>query len=201
MSIDKQDIKIKIMNTAEILFAEKGYDGVSIDEIAKKAEINKAMIYYYYSSKEGLFISLLQKHISKIDSLLSSIEVKPSNNYRSIIRDMLAIAVNYIDTNTNIIKILLVETLLETPKTKIDIINFINPIWDKIEATMQANSFEFGDISITDKMLCINLIINFVTIKERIDYSDPDDFENIKKEYIERLTDIVQLISKKKGAR
>ncbi len=197
MDTEKPDIKSSILESAEILFADKGFDGVSIDEIAKKAEINKAMIYYYFSSKEGLFISILQKHLGKVDLLLSSIDVKPSNNYKNILHDMLDIAVNYIDTNSNIIKILLSETLLETPKTKMDIINFINPMWDKMESIMRDNSFEFGHMSIMDKMLCISLIINFVTIKERIAYSNMSNFKEVKKEYIARLTDIFMLISRK----
>lgn len=198
MENGRQDIKSNILNASEVLFAEKGFDGVSIDEIAKKADINKAMIYYYFSSKEGLFINILQKHIGKVDMLLSSIDIKPSNDYRSVLRDMLVIAIDYIESNSNIVKILLSETLLETPKTKMDIINFINPIWDKMESIMRENSFEFGDMSIIDKMLCISLIINFVTIKERV-APDISDFADIKNEYIERLTDIFMLISRKKN--
>jgi AcrR family transcriptional regulator len=197
MAGERQDIKTNILNASEVLFAEKGFDGVSIEEIAKKADVNKAMIYYYFSSKEGLFISILQKHISKVETLLSSIDIRPSNNYRDVLHDMLVIAIDYIDSNSNIIKILLSETLLDTHKTKMDIINFINPIWDKMESVMRESSFEFGDMSIIDKMMCISLIINFVTIKERIAVSEVSDFIDIKNDFIGRLTDIFMLMTSK----
>ena len=40
-----------IVDTAMVLFAKNGFDGVSVDLIAKEAGINKAMIYYYFKNK------------------------------------------------------------------------------------------------------------------------------------------------------
>lgn len=44
-----------IIASATKLFAINGYDGVSVDEIAKEASINKAMIYYYFGNKAKLY--------------------------------------------------------------------------------------------------------------------------------------------------
>lgn len=52
--------KKKILTVAANLFWEKGYIGTSIDEIAKKANMNKALIYYYFENK----VSLLNEIIS-----------------------------------------------------------------------------------------------------------------------------------------
>lgn len=51
--------QIQIFQVAEELFAEKGFDGTSIREIAKKANINIAMVSYYFGSKEKLLESLI----------------------------------------------------------------------------------------------------------------------------------------------
>lgn len=53
------DKQIQILQVAESLFAEKGFDGTSIREIAKKAQINIAMVSYYFGSKEKLLESLI----------------------------------------------------------------------------------------------------------------------------------------------
>ncbi|HNO01068.1 MAG TPA: TetR family transcriptional regulator, partial [Chitinophagaceae bacterium] len=42
------------MKKAEKLFAEKGYNGTSVRDIAEKAGINLAMVSYYFGSKEKL---------------------------------------------------------------------------------------------------------------------------------------------------
>jgi len=51
--------QIQILQVAEALFAEKGFDGTSIREISKKAKINIAMVSYYFGSKEKLLESLI----------------------------------------------------------------------------------------------------------------------------------------------
>lgn len=50
--------KIAIMEAAEELFAEKGFNGTSVRDIAEKANVNLAMISYYFGSKDKLFESL-----------------------------------------------------------------------------------------------------------------------------------------------
>jgi AcrR family transcriptional regulator len=51
--------QIEILQVAERLFAEEGYDGTSIRDISKEANINIAMISYYFGSKEKLLESLV----------------------------------------------------------------------------------------------------------------------------------------------
>ena len=50
--------QVQIMETAETLFAEKGFNGTSVRDIAEKAQVNLAMISYYFGSKEKLFEAL-----------------------------------------------------------------------------------------------------------------------------------------------
>ncbi len=57
MSIDKKE---HIMDVAVALFAEKGYEGTSIRDLAHEADVNIAMINYYFGSKEKLFVALLE---------------------------------------------------------------------------------------------------------------------------------------------
>lgn len=56
----------KILAAAEAEFAEKGFDGGRVDEIAKRAGVNKAMLYYYFQSKEQLLKALTEKHFKEL---------------------------------------------------------------------------------------------------------------------------------------
>jgi AcrR family transcriptional regulator len=49
-----------ILEAALRLFSERGYTAISIKEIARESEINSALIYYYFSSKDHLFIEALK---------------------------------------------------------------------------------------------------------------------------------------------
>jgi AcrR family transcriptional regulator len=64
--------KIQIMEEAEKLFAENGFDGTSVRQIAKAADINVAMISYYFGSKEKLLEAMLLYRISDYMSELKS---------------------------------------------------------------------------------------------------------------------------------
>lgn len=70
---DFNEKQIKILQVAEILFAEKGFDGTSIRNISKEAKINIAMISYYFGSKERLLESLILYKTSDLKSQLESI--------------------------------------------------------------------------------------------------------------------------------
>jgi AcrR family transcriptional regulator len=50
--------QVQIMETAETLFAEKGFNGTSVRDIAQKAHVNLAMISYYFGSKDKLLEAL-----------------------------------------------------------------------------------------------------------------------------------------------
>jgi len=63
---DAQATQQKIFAAAEAVFAEKGFDGARVDEIAKRAGVNKAMLYYYFQSKEQLLRALTEKHFKEM---------------------------------------------------------------------------------------------------------------------------------------
>ena len=50
----------KIFRTAEALFIERGYDGVSIKHVAENAGVTKGHIYYYFKNKQALFDMVLR---------------------------------------------------------------------------------------------------------------------------------------------
>lgn len=55
-----------ILNAAERVFQRKGMDGARMQEIANEAQINKAMLHYYYRSKRFLFEAVFTKAFSLI---------------------------------------------------------------------------------------------------------------------------------------
>ena len=63
---DAKATKDKIITNAMILFAKNGYDATTTDEIAKKCSVNKAMIYYYYKNKLGLYNTVMTHALDAI---------------------------------------------------------------------------------------------------------------------------------------
>src|SRR3954469_16143361 len=50
-----------ILNVATEEFASAGFSGARVDMIAERTSTSKRMIYYYFSSKEGLYLAVLEK--------------------------------------------------------------------------------------------------------------------------------------------
>jgi AcrR family transcriptional regulator len=50
-----------MLDVAEEMFGERGYQAASMDEIAARVGVSKPMLYHYYGSKEGLFLACLRR--------------------------------------------------------------------------------------------------------------------------------------------
>lgn len=60
----RQPKKTLILQTAAQLFANQGFEGCSVDDIAAKAKIAKGTIYYHFKSKEEILLALLDEGFS-----------------------------------------------------------------------------------------------------------------------------------------
>ena len=73
MDKDKIDKKDYILDVAEKIFSELGFDGASTRMISGEAGVNMAMLNYYFGSKEGLFLAVFERKISSFQTLLQHI--------------------------------------------------------------------------------------------------------------------------------
>ncbi|MCT9072681.1 TetR family transcriptional regulator [Cupriavidus gilardii] len=62
---DPEGTRRRIMDAATEEFAKGGLAGARVDQIARRAETNERMLYYYYGSKEGLFLAVLERQYAQ----------------------------------------------------------------------------------------------------------------------------------------
>ena len=55
-----------ILDAAERLFARQGFTATTIKQIGKEADVNPALLYYYYDSKETLYRAMLQRILGQL---------------------------------------------------------------------------------------------------------------------------------------
>jgi AcrR family transcriptional regulator len=65
-SRDPERTQAQILAAATIEFTEKGLNGARVDQIARRARVNKRMIYHYFGDKEGLYLAALEAAYSGI---------------------------------------------------------------------------------------------------------------------------------------
>jgi AcrR family transcriptional regulator len=73
LAMEKADKKAEILKAAEWLFAEFGFEGTSTRQIAKESGANMAMINYYFGSKEGVFLEIMESRIADFKTQLNLI--------------------------------------------------------------------------------------------------------------------------------
>lgn len=71
--MERIDKRTSILEAAEKLFSELGYEGASTRQIAKESGANMAMINYYFGSKEGVFMEIMTKRIEDFKEHLNNI--------------------------------------------------------------------------------------------------------------------------------
>ena len=86
---EKIDKREQLLLAAEFLFAEKGFDGTSVRDIAQRADVNLAMISYYFGSKEKLLQVLIEYRFASslelLDELVRNNEMTPWQKVEKLI--------------------------------------------------------------------------------------------------------------------
>ncbi|MDX8053068.1 TetR/AcrR family transcriptional regulator [Lentzea sp. BCCO 10_0798] len=73
---DKDRTRADILEVATREFADKGYTGARVDEIAERTSTTKRMIYYYFGGKEQLYIAVLERAYLAIRALEAEVDVE-----------------------------------------------------------------------------------------------------------------------------
>jgi len=85
-----------VLKAAERIFALQGFDGARIDQIARDAKVNKALIYYYFRSKERLFLAVLEDLFSGLQARIES-AARSSSNAEERFFDMVTAYFDFVD--------------------------------------------------------------------------------------------------------
>lgn len=90
-----------ILNAAQSLFLEKGYDLTSMDVISKYAKVSKQTIYSYFNNKENLFLTVMEETCEYFPSEKLDINLQ-KNNLKEALTDFSEQYINQIFDNNNI---------------------------------------------------------------------------------------------------
>src|SRR6478735_1429077 len=59
--LDPAERRAQILDAANTLFAERGYEGVSIDDIAKEAGVTRGLIHHYFGGRKEVYIAMIER--------------------------------------------------------------------------------------------------------------------------------------------
>lgn len=166
--------KRKIFETSMRLFAQKGYDATSIEEITATVGVAKGTLYYHFSSKEEIFNFLVEEGMKL---LKNSIDIKISKLDNAIdkLRAVVLIQIKIITKYEDFMTIVLSQIWGHEPRNimcKEKIIEYIKTIEDLVKEGIQKGEMIEGDPEVIASgifgLTCSSLIYK-MKIKEDIE--------------------------------
>jgi AcrR family transcriptional regulator len=146
----------KIVQAAEKVFIEKGLAGARMQEIADEAGINKALLHYYYRSKEKLFEVVFKLAFKNfVPNLLKAFDGQ--EDFFTKIEHFVTTYLNLIEKNPHI-PIFIINELSKNPNRLVSLISYLNidiqPIFDVIEEEIEKKTIK----QIEPQELIINIL-------------------------------------------
>ena len=107
---DAERTRADILAVATREFADRGYAGARINEIAAKTSTTKRMIYYYFGGKEQLYITVLEQAYSRIRTLEQRLDVEHLDPVDAI-RELAGLTFDHHEAHPDFIRLVSIENI------------------------------------------------------------------------------------------
>lgn len=87
----------QLIGIARELFAEKGYEGTSVEEIAARAEVSKPVVYEHFGGKEGAYAVVVDRETKTLHDAIRSALTTPDAGSRELLERGAMALLDYID--------------------------------------------------------------------------------------------------------
>jgi AcrR family transcriptional regulator len=107
---DAERTRADILEVAAAEFAEKGLAGARIDEIAALTRTSKRMIYYYFASKEGLYLAVLEESYRQVRDIEAELHLQDLEPEQAL-RRLVAFTFDHHLAHENFIRLVMTENI------------------------------------------------------------------------------------------
>ncbi len=95
----------QLISIGRRLFAEKGFEGTTVEEIAASAEVSKPVIYEHFGGKEGLYAVVVDRELQKLLSAITE-ALSAKLHSRALLERAALALLDYIESSTDGFRIL-----------------------------------------------------------------------------------------------
>jgi len=195
------EAKERIIEAAKQLFSQKGYDATRVNDIASVANVNKALIYYYFKSKQDILdymvnsllknavsiaVGFIQKNIVQMIKA-GDLDIRPDRLH--FVSDEAKISfiqnsalfyeqlIDYVIENKEIIRILMLESL-KRGKHQNSLFRFMKFMsGEEIDSVVKTISDGDRDFVFSDEMVMFNFFFSIIPVISFAAYYD--DFKAV----------------------
>lgn len=95
----------QLLAVGRSLFAEKGFDNTSVEEIATRAKVSKPVVYEHFGGKEGLYAVVVDREVQRLSSALEE-QITSGGHPRAVLERAALALLDYIEQATDGFRIL-----------------------------------------------------------------------------------------------
>ncbi len=128
--------KAAILAVAKVLFSDKGYHGVAVDEIARRVGVSPAILYRHFPSKEALYEEVLNQIACKRESYVEAV-VQSDGSFSEVLRMITRRYVESVSRDPDYLRMELQSALEGSDATRQFFENRWRPFTDYIEVTIR----------------------------------------------------------------
>lgn len=132
-----------ILAVAKVLFSDKGYHGVSVDEIARRLGVSPAILYRHFTSKEALYEEVLNDIACKRESYVEAV-VNSDGSFADVLRKITRIYIESVSKDPDYLRMELQSALEGSDATRQFFENRWRPFTDFIEYSLQEVTVQKG---------------------------------------------------------
>src|SRR5262245_38588410 len=109
---DPDGVKRNIVEVATQEFARQGYGGARVDAIANRTRTSKRMIYYYFGSKEGLYLAVLEEAYAGIRRAEATLDLERLPPEEAL-RALTGFTFDYYEAHPEFVRLVMNENIMD----------------------------------------------------------------------------------------
>ena len=95
----------QLVTVGRALFAEKGFEGTSVEEIAARADVSKPVVYEHFGGKEGIYAVVVDREVQRLLGMLTE-QLSSGGHPKDVVERAALALLDYIEDNTDGFRIL-----------------------------------------------------------------------------------------------
>ena len=184
-----------LLDTAEALFIQKGFDATSLKQVAENAGVTKGHLYYYYKTKQELFDAVLERYFRSYIKAFD-FAIKGEKDVRARLHAAIDAYLDLIGANPDYPRLVQREVCSDSPNIK-QIALGLEPLYEWMKTFLKDVLPETGPGSMRHFFISfIGIAVNYFTYSPVLEYMwdfDPMEDEAVseRREHVHMLLDAV----------
>jgi AcrR family transcriptional regulator len=147
----------QLIEIARALFAERGFEGASIEEIAARAEVSKPIVYEHFGGKEGLYAVVVDREVRQLLAMMRS--SLTSGDPRELLEQAAFALLDYIEDSSDGFRILVRDSPLGSETGSF--VSIIGDIASRVEYILAAE-FKARGFDVTYAPMYAQMLVGMV---------------------------------------